>query len=872
MQLGVAHGVQEEVEQTRHHGLAALALDHVDHVVVGRGVELDQDLTDHAHARLGALAHKRHGVERADGLAAQLGVVMPVELGCQLASARHVLLVERVGGTGRGLIRAAAVEHLHHHVAKEHRVDRLLKQRRRQLKAGVVLAKRHGRKRDHGDLGVTALAQGLANEGDVVGGTAAATGLADDHGRLGQVIAAALDSLHNLARYQNRRVADVVVHVAQACLDGVVIGRGKQLQVVTGTTEHLFDQVKVDRCHLRAQNGVPLVAHLLGKGHLGPCGRGALTLRLERVLAARKRGSIRGRRHRRGIALLVSLARGGCLGQTFGLLVLEGSHERADADARGAQVGHLVDLEHGVNLAAGLKDFLHLIGGQGVQAAAEGVELNQVQVVAHRHKTGDGVQAAVVHPLVDHADGALGLYQMRERILGKDRKAKARDKLGQGMVDLGVVMVGAAGEHNAVAAVVLDPLKGLLAHGLDVLVETRIGLKGSVDGSVDLGARDLGSTHATATGLRIGHAVDGEHLIQAALELGLIVIRHKRVQELDILLADLVDVECQRRGVAHDDGAVVTVTGGRVLLALPAHARHPDKVDVTVDEVHNVAVAHLGRIAHALGRHGLDARLVGLLARLVGQLHAKAQARKERVPEGVVLVHVERARDADGAARGLVGAQHLAVKEQIVLLFEEVGRLGLLLFVAGTLLAAVTGNEAPAAAKVVDGELAVVGAAAAADMLLRHGEVRDVLGRKNGRGAVGAGAIAGEQGRTIGAHAAGDVGTHGMNAGELLKRAQRGVGHKGAALNDHLAADLLGVAQLNDLEQGILDDGIGQAGRDVAHRGTFLLRLLDARVHKDRAATAQVDGGLGMDGGIGKRAHVHVHRHGEALDKAAAAR
>ena len=111
-----------------------------------------------------------------------------------------------------------------------------------------------------------------------------------------------------------------------------------------------------------------------------------------------------------------------------------------------------------------------------------------------------------------------------------------------------------------------------------------------------------------------------------------------------------------------------------------------------------------------------------------------------------------------------------------------------------------------------------------------------------------------------------------MNTGELLKRAQRGIGHKGAALDDYLAADLLGVAQLNDLKQGILDDGIGQAGRNVAHRGAFLLRLLDARVHKDRAAAAQIDGGLGMDGGIGERAHVHVHRDGEALDKATAAR
>ena len=195
-----------------------------------------------------------------------------------------------------------------------------------------------------------------------------------------------------------------------------------------------------------------------------------------------------------------------------------------------------------------------------------------------------------------------------------------------------------------------------------------------------------------------------------------------------------------------------------------------------------------------------------------------------------------------------------------------------MLFVAGALLAAVAGDEAPTAAKVVNGELAVVRAAAAADMLLRHGEVRDVLGRKDGRGAVGAGAIAGEQGRTVGAHAAGDVGAHGMNAGELLKRAQRGIGHKGAALDDHLAADLLGVAQLNDLEQGVLDDGVGQAGGDVAHRGAFLLRLLDARVHKDRAAAAQVDRGLGVNSGVGKRAHIHVHGHSETLDKAAAAR
>ncbi len=200
------------------------------------------------------------------------------------------------------------------------------------------------------------------------------------------------------------------------------------------------------------------------------------------------------------------------------------------------------------------------------------------------------------------------------------------------------------------------------------------------------------------------------------------------------------------------------------------------------------------------------------------------------MPEGVVLVHVECARDADGAARGLVGTQHLAVKQQLVFLFEEVGGLGLLLFVAGALLAAVAGNEAalpPPKSLTVSWQLLEQRPQRTCFCVTVRCAMSSA--RKDGRSAVGAGAIAGEQGRTIGAHAAGDVGAHGMNAGELLKRAQRGIGHKSAALDDYLAADLLGIAQLNNLEQGILDDGIGQAGRDVAHRGAFLLRLLDAR-------------------------------------------
>ena len=54
------------------------------------------------------------------------------------------------------------------------------------------------------------------------------------------------------------------------------------------------------------------------------------------------------------------------------------------------------------------------------------------------------------------------------------------------------------------------------------------------------------------------------------------------------------------RDFLDNDGAVVVVVGGLVLLALPARAGHPDEVDVALQQVHDVAVAQLCGVAHAL--------------------------------------------------------------------------------------------------------------------------------------------------------------------------------------------------------------------------------------------------------------------------------
>ena len=286
-----------------------------------------------------------------------------------------------------------------------------------------------------------------------------------------------------------------------------------------------------------------------------------------------------------------------------------------------------------------------------------------------------------------------------------------------------------------------------------------------------------------------------------------------------------------------------------------------------------MAVGKLGRVADGLGGHGLDAGLVGLAVGLVGEHDAEAELGKERVPERVVLVHVERARDADGAARGLVGVEHRAVEEKLVLVLKEVRRVVLCaLAAAGALLAAVAGDEATAAAEVVDREQAVVRAAPAVDVGVLDLQVVDLVAGKKPGGALLTRAVAGKKRRAVGAHAARHVGADHVATGQELEGAQRGVGHEGAALDYAVLSDLVEVAQLDYLKEGVLDDGVRKAGGHVADGRALLLGLLDAGVHKDGAAAAQIHGRRGAHGRLGELLDAHVHGHGEGLDEGAAAR
>ena len=884
---GIEHAEEEEVHQPGDVGLAALVLYRPHDVVVGRGMELHQNLPHHAHARLAAEVHARQLVEIPHYLLVHPREFAALHAGLVLHQVIHPLAEQRVGAAGHRLVGARAIEQLHQQIARDQGRNRIQQHLDGHVEAGIHLAGVVEGQRDDGDVVEPRIVQALADERDVVGCAAPAAGLRDDEGRFAHVVAPARGRFHDLTRHQDGRIADVVVDVLQARIHRAMIHGGQQLQIVTVGLEDGHQQLEMNRAHLRRQNRVGL-AHLLGEFRARELSRAHIAIGLE-LEALRHAGPARSRQLaglrleidlrlvRNGVHARLERGCGGARrtrGRGLLLALPQRRHQAADADAGRAQIGNLVDLQQRVDLAAAFQDFLHLVGGQRVETASEAHHLHQVQIAALRYHPRGIVQARMVHPLVVDAQIALQAAQMRHAVLGEHRHAEPGYKLGQGVVDLRIDMVGTPRQHDAVLVILLQPAQGLLPLRPHGVLEVQIHLPGAFHGLRNLGPR--GNGRGVALRLQLLLAPPREVLVEALLQGLLVIVGDEGIQEVRAAGAQLVDVELQRLGVAHDDGAVEVVVGTRILLALPADAGHPDKVRIALEQLHDVPVGELGRIARVLAGHALDARLERGLGTGAGELHAVAQRGEEAVPEGVVLVHVQRTGDAHGAVAGLLQGQHLAVEEQVVLEVEEIGHIGALGLGPRSALAAVAGDEAATAprfgilAEVVDGEQAVVGALAAAHGAMLDDQLVDLRRREHVRDRSRS-AVACQQSRAPRTHEPRDVGTDGIVAGQILERPKHGVVQKRSALHDGMLAQFACITQLDDLEQRVLDDRVGKPGADVGHAGAFFLRLLHAAVHEHGTATPQIDGGPGMQRLLGEVLHGEVQAGGEGLDEATAA-
>ncbi len=179
------------------------------------------------------------------------------------------------------------------------------------------------------------------------------------------------------------------------------------------------------------------------------------------------------------------------------------------------------------------------------------------------------------------------------------------------------------------------------------------------------------------------------------------------------------------------------------------------------------------------------------------------------------------------------------------LIFKQVWQLVVGLFFSQSPLTAVSCNELPAAAEMIDGQAAVVGTA----LTFCHGgrvfKGFYIFDRKHGRALTVHIPLPGNESSAESPHDSGDIRTYSLTACNLLEAPEYGVVVKRTALHDDMVPKLGRIGHLDYLEQCILNDRVGKSRRDIGNRRPFFLRLFYLRVHENRTACAKVNGILG---------------------------
>ena len=428
----------------------------------------------------------------------------------------------------------------------------------------------------------------------------------------------------------------------------------------------------------------------------------------------------------------------------------------------------------------------------------------------------------MVGPLVQHTGGEL-LHSVRDAVLGDHRSPVAGDQVVDAVVDLRVHMVGTACQHDdalALTARLIDDLAALYSDLCHVCFVLRVG-------SIGCGLHfPLGDAAKVLGQHLFCHFV---HKVLGAMD------AHIIIDELFALQLRAVAGQ-NLRVVGHHRAVIVVIA--QAFVHIVGQAGVEDGVQLHLAQRLDVAVAQLCREAGGIAGDGsLSSQIQPAGGHRAG-VHCKAKARPEGVPEGQQFVEAQTQRDADGAA---LAGHRLVAGQQLLLVGVQVQTV-ILAFAGNGLIAAVAGDELAAISKGIDGQLAMVAAAAALDADHLLCKAFQLLLVHHGRGGlvIFMALAQAVQSSAVSAHQAGDIRPDDLHAHLLFKGAEHGFIIEGTALHHDLAAQLFRAGSADHLVQRVLDHADGQACGDILNAGTVLLCLLDRAVHEHGAAAAQV--------------------------------
>ena len=397
-------------------------------------------------------------------------------------------------------------------------------------------------------------------------------------------------------------VAHIVVHVAQPQIDRRLVRHRRDDNIITVLSHRCTEELEVNRRHLRRKNRVRLLtvlgeARALDGGHFVIGG----------ILPARERGN-----------------------------------QGAQADARRAEVRHLVQLYHRIDALVRLENLAHLRRRERVESAAKGAQLYHRHIRVLGDELRRVIEARVVAPLVDNLKAPLLHGDVIDRILGENRQLVGLDHLGDAVIDLGIDMIGTTCKQDGVLARLCNAVENLLTIVADVLTIL-----------LDLCIARINRSR----NLLFSDALGLSELLHEALDHALAVVdRQERLDKADILLTQDIHVDADVLRIGGDNRAVeIICRRARLIVHIVRLAGVENRIDALLDEVDNMPVCELRGIAERVRRNRRHA-LVEELRRGFARDHDPiAEPVKEREPERIVLVHIERARNADAPATRLGG-------------------------------------------------------------------------------------------------------------------------------------------------------------------------------------------------------------------------
>ncbi len=274
------------------------------------------------------------------------------------------------------------------------------------------------------------------------------------------------------------------------------------------------------------------------------------------------------------------------------------------------------------------------------------------------------------------------------------------DQLWNAVVDFGIDMVRPACEHDAEPARVFQP--GQRFFSLFARVVARCSQLGP--------GRSCG-----VPDLKLRQAVFfRKELDQPVCHNGFALEREERILIDNAVCTQLLDIIFNIFSVGGNDRAVIMISCPCDLRALVRYARIRNIFYTLGEQPHNMPVRKLGRIAFRLARNRLDAELVDLPRGKRGEHDAIAQSGEKGIPERVIFIHVEHARDADRAPGCNLLCERLVIEIAVQLVLEQIWDIVLVFLLSDAALAAVARHILPAAGKFVDGQKTAVCAAFAA--------------------------------------------------------------------------------------------------------------------------------------------------------------